>query len=128
DHLDLDRPIALFQCATLHFVPDQNAAEQIIRGYVERLAPGSYVGITHGRLPDPSEDGYEQMTSAETRFASFAPAFTPRTEDAIRSLFDGLELVPPGVVPLDDWWPSGPRLEPPSPLARMIYGGLARKG
>jgi SAM-dependent methyltransferase len=127
DHLDLDRPLALLQCATLHFVPPQAAAEQIMRDYVERLAPGSYVGITHARNPNPDDDDHDTIVTGNSKFATFAPSFTPRTVDQIEALFDGLEVVPPGVVPLGEWWPTGPRLGPPAPRAKGFYGGVGRK-
>ncbi len=44
-----------------------------------------------------------------------------RSVEELKSVFDGLELVEPGLVPLAEWHPSG--------YERSIdsYGGVARK-
>jgi hypothetical protein len=50
----------------------------------------------------------------------------------LRSLFDGLEFVEPGLVPLNRWRPDGPGglasigMAEPEPL-KYDFGGLARK-
>jgi hypothetical protein len=48
-----------------------------------------------------------------------------RSESEIAALVAGLDLVQPGLVPIDDWRPeeSDPPAEPPVP----IYGLVARK-
>jgi hypothetical protein len=50
-----------------------------------------------------------------------------RTHAEVLALFDGLELVEPGLVPLADWWPDGPRRDPLEPVRRLAFGGVARK-
>jgi hypothetical protein len=50
-----------------------------------------------------------------------------RSADEFAELaFTGLELVPPGVVLVSEWRPSGtgPR---PTPAEVNVYGGVARK-
>jgi S-adenosyl methyltransferase len=46
--------------------------------------------------------------------------------DFARLAFSGLDLVPPGVVLLSEWWPeeAGPR---PLPSEVNYYGGVGRK-
>jgi hypothetical protein len=127
DHLDLDRPVALLQCATLHFIPDQVEAERIMRGYVDRLATGSYVGIVHAEMPEPSDERYESYLPSVSRYREAIPAFTPRTHADVSALFLDMELVEPGVVPLDEWWPEGPSLTPMTGLGQLSLGGVARK-
>jgi hypothetical protein len=48
-----------------------------------------------------------------------------RTRAEIEALLDGLELVPPGLVVFDDWWPDGPSMTAPTPTRRL---GLAVVG
>jgi hypothetical protein len=52
---------------------------------------------------------------------------TPRTRGEIMELFAGLELVKPGLVPVTEWWPDGPRLKPLTMAQQLIAGGVARK-
>ncbi|MBO0826498.1 MAG: SAM-dependent methyltransferase [Streptosporangiales bacterium] len=127
DHLDLDRPMAVLQCATLHFIPEQAEAERIMRGYTDRLATGSYVGIVHAEMPEPGDGRYETYLPSVAKYREAIPAFTPRTHADVTALFEGLELVEPGVVPLDDWWPDGPRVTPMTGLGQLSLGGVARK-
>ena len=49
-----------------------------------------------------------------------------RTPQEIGAFFDGLELVEPGLVPLDEWWPAGPPVREPG-VERLGLGGVARK-
>lgn len=124
-HLDLSRPLAMLQCATLHFVPGQADAEAIMRGYVERLAAGSYVVLTHVQLPEPDDQRYEPFMEGVTRYRTAVPTFTPRPLADIRALLRGLEPVEPGLVPFVEWWPEGPSAPPPS--ADTFLGVVARK-
>jgi hypothetical protein len=50
---------------------------------------------------------------------------TLRTRDEVTRFFDGLELVPPGVVYVHTWHPD-PGDDAPAD-ARSAYGGVARK-
>ena len=55
-HLDLNRPSAVLLVAILHFIVDQDRATGIVAGFRDRLAPGSFLVISHvADLPDTSE-------------------------------------------------------------------------
>src|SRR5699024_2452591 len=45
--LDFTEPIALYQIGTLHHHPDTARLREVMRTYVDALAPGSYVAISH---------------------------------------------------------------------------------
>ncbi|WP_425558532.1 SAM-dependent methyltransferase, partial [Kitasatospora albolonga] len=46
--IDFDRPVAaLLLAAVLHFVPDGDDPLKLIRQYTDRLAPGSYLVLSH---------------------------------------------------------------------------------
>jgi hypothetical protein len=49
----------------------------------------------------------------------------PRTRAEVEQLFDGWELVAPGLVPVTAWRPGGPR--PEHPTAAFYWAGVARK-
>jgi len=63
----------------------------------------------------------ENFTSAYTAAQIFI-----RSLEEILSFFDGLELVPPGVVAVRLWNGDGPALDVQAPTATFI-GGVARK-
>ncbi|HET9255814.1 MAG TPA: SAM-dependent methyltransferase [Pseudonocardiaceae bacterium] len=127
-HLDFTRPIMLLQCATLHHVNDEAGPAQIMAEYVDALPPGSLVGLTH--FWDP-EDGGEQTALARQIEASFRTSSMGtsryRTRAEIQAMLEGLELIEPGLVELDQWWPEGPALSQPYLIERLILGALGRK-
>ncbi len=125
--LDLDRPVGLIQCATIHHIDRLADQQAVMAGYVSRLAPGSYVALTH--VHDPA-DGSEvsrlaQATEAAYHSTNATTHWRPRAE--IETLFDGLEMVDPGLVPLHQWWPAGPLLQELPPVYHIILGGVGRK-
>jgi hypothetical protein len=42
-------------------------------------------------------------------------------------MFNGLELISPGLALCDEWWPDGPRVTPLNQVEECIAGGVARK-
>lgn len=104
--LDFRQPIGLLLGAVLHFITDDEDPWQIVRSLLEAMVPGSYLVISHGstegmpaELTAVYEHAYSQTVAATGTFRSRA---------AVERFFDGLELLPPGVVPLPEWRPDPP--------------------
>ena len=51
--------------------------------------------------------------------------FMPRGRDAILRMFDGPELLAPGLVLVSDWHPDHPDHPDPNADRVMAYGGIA---
>jgi hypothetical protein len=117
--LDFDRPIALSLIALMHFVPDAQGAHDIVRNLVATLPPGSYLVLSHA-ASDLFTEQAEQVT-AEYAKGGIELAF--RTRDQVGRFFEGLELVPPGLVTATEWGAPG---ELPEPEESGIYAGVAR--
>ncbi|MWA00254.1 SAM-dependent methyltransferase [Actinomadura sp. LD22] len=119
--LDFERPVGLLLIAVLHCIPDDDDPRGVIGTFLDALAPGSFVAITHpgiDQLP-------EQMAAAEdalTKAMGFRVTF--RTHEGVSAFFSGLDLLEPGVVPVQDWRPDADAA--PSPTTGM-WGGVARK-
>ncbi|MGW1679860.1 SAM-dependent methyltransferase [Saccharopolyspora sp. NPDC002376] len=126
-HLDLSRPVGLIQCNTLHHVTDEENPSQVMQSYVDALAPGSYVAISH--LFNPADGSYcaELAVKSQVRFNEMMGSCFYRRREEIAALFHELEMVEPGLTYLFDWWPDGPHLSEPSPEAHNLLGGVARK-
>jgi hypothetical protein len=113
-HLDFDRPIGLLLVAVLHFVTEHEKPAQIVATFRDALAPGSYLALSHVADLGNSEpaDSPRVPTRAEaTRHAAqvyeaLAGPFALRTPAEIEALFDGFELMPPGVVAAHEWHPD----------------------
>jgi O-methyltransferase involved in polyketide biosynthesis len=48
DTIDLAQPVAVLLIAVLHFIPDDADPDGIVRAISARLAPGSYLALSHG--------------------------------------------------------------------------------
>ncbi|MGH3326774.1 MAG: SAM-dependent methyltransferase [Streptomycetales bacterium] len=131
--IDLDRPVAVLLVALLHFVQDEEDPAGIVARLAERIVPGSYVVIsatTSTGAPAEVLDKFEQIYRKSTSPVVIRP------EGQIRSWFDPLDLVDPGMVDIVDWRPALQELPPsPGPLvwpqdlrtSIRIVGGVAQK-
>lgn len=126
-HLDLTRPLALIHSNTIHHVSDAERPAEIMRRYVELLPSGSYLALSHFTDPRDGGQGSELARFVEDAFVrgGIGSGYF-RTREQIEEYFTGLELVEPGLVPLNDWWPDGPLL-PRSCADPVALGGVARK-
>ncbi|KZB82905.1 SAM-dependent methyltransferase [Amycolatopsis regifaucium] len=126
EHIELDRPVAVILNSVLHHIEDLGKAQAIVRAYADAIAPGSYVLITHDFSP-----GHGPLASLAWKIDDLMAETGYRTvhrgRDEIESLFDGLEILEPGVVHLHEWWPEGPRLAPLSDLNHLSLGGVGFK-
>jgi len=97
--LDLSAPACLMLGLLLHFY-DPGTAHSLVARYSAALAPGSYlvISMAHGN----GEEG-ERWFRAYS--AGPAPARNYSVAE-ITALFDGTELVPPGVVDARQWHPG----------------------
>jgi SAM-dependent methyltransferase len=121
--LDLDAPIAILMYAVLHFIPDDQDPDAIVRAYTRAAAPGSYLALSHG-APDTGGLLRQQDTMLNDYRQSTGVQFIKRDADQITTWLTGLEIQPPGLVTIDRWRPE-PGLEKPDYVA--MYGVLARK-
>lgn len=126
--LDLDRPLVLMQASTLHHVSDAQGPQQIMDRYIELLPSGSYLAFIHFHDPEDGGEGTELARFVEQIFAQGdmgSGYFRTRTQ--IERLLRGTELIEPGLVQLEDWWPDGPRTRARTVADRVALAGVARK-
>lgn len=125
-HLDLERPLALLQVGTLHhYLPDD--VGEVMRAYVDALPTGSFVAIAH--FFDPETEPHSELAHKMEDALVHSPMGSGRfrTRAQLLALFSGLELVEPGLVLCDDWWPDGPRLTELNLVRQCISAGVGRK-
>lgn len=129
DLIDFERPVGLLMTAVLHFVADTSDPWTLVRRYLDALAPGSYLAMSHatydnlsGKAVQIGRDEYQRATEQ----------FYYRTRADIARFFDGLELVPPhsGAAPamayLGEWGAEDPALAD-SDGSRWGYCAVGRK-
>ena len=115
--IDLAEPACVILSAVLHFA-EAETARDVAAAFARAIVPGSYLIISVG-TGSPSEG--ENFTSAYT-----AARIYIHSQEEILRFFNGLDLVPPGVVPVRLWRGDGPALDQHAPTATFI-GGVARK-
>jgi hypothetical protein len=119
--LDLGRPVAILLMATLSFVLDDAAAARILRSLAGAVPAGSHVALYH-----QASDLDPAMSVAAARWNAMSGRHvTLRSRAQLTGLLSGLDLVPPGIMPVTDWRPApdDPRFERLVP----VYGAVARK-
>jgi hypothetical protein len=121
--LDLRQPVALITVAVLHFILDEFKPAALLGELLDALPSGSYLAASHvtgEHLPAAA------AATTRTYRASGVPLQVRDSDEFARLAFDGLDLVPPGVVLVSEWRPedAGPR---PAPSEVNCYGGVARK-
>ncbi len=95
-------PVAVLLLAVLHFVTDKQDPGGIVGALREAVAPGSALVLSHAALEGrPDQAGPHQDLYART-----PTPLTMRSREAITALFDGFDLVEPGVVYFPEWRPE----------------------
>jgi SAM-dependent methyltransferase len=122
--LNFARPVALMFLMTLQYIPDAQDPHKIVRHYLDALPPGSFLVIS-----DPIIEGEEEVLVESARRMNEGmggrTTQTRRSPEAIARFFDGLELLDPGLVALDEWRPDP--YDPTGGPAIPARAGVARK-
>ncbi|MGH3774758.1 MAG: SAM-dependent methyltransferase [Pseudonocardiaceae bacterium] len=122
--LDLDQPIGLLMLALLHFVPDSWDPVGVLARYRDRLTPGSYLALTHVTT-DGDPTGLKETIQ---QYKNTPEPLYPRNHEETLRLFDGFELVEPGLVGSALWRPSGSAdISDSVKTNTLTYGGVGRK-
>jgi SAM-dependent methyltransferase len=121
--LDLSQPTALLLVAVLHFFPDTANPAALVRQLRDVLAPGSYVVISHGT----TDHQPPHVAEAMEHYNQTTAPFRPRSYAEVEAFFDGLELIPPGLVHIPLWRPDRPEDAGEDPARIAAYGGVGFK-
>ncbi len=104
DLIDLSRPVGVLFVAVLHFVR-HDIAPEILAQYRKLLVPGSYVAISAACREDLDPTMVRRL---ESIYAETNAPIVFRSRAQIEQLFDGFDLIEPGLVPLATWREDGP--------------------
>ena len=118
--LDLDKPVGLMFVACLHHIRDHDDPAGIVSRYLEKMAPGSYLVLSHCT----SDMDPERMHTASVLAEQVGLTFVPRGRDEILKLFNGKPLIDPGLVLVSYWRPDHGEVSHNADRA-MAYGGVA---
>ncbi len=119
--LDFTEPVAILLVAILHLIPDSDDPYGIVGRLISAAAPDSYLALSHV----PSDLQPTAMTELGSRLNAVLPTrSTYRTHAQVARFFDGMDLVPPGLVPVQRWRPDDPE-DAVHDVA--VWGGVARR-
>jgi hypothetical protein len=115
-HLDFDRPIGLLFVAILHFVR-RDLGVQVVNQFRRALPAGSYVAISTA-----CADGMDRtlINRLEQVYSKSPAPMVLRTTDQVEQLFEGLDLIKPGMTDVTQWREDG------APLPIRILSGVGK--
>ncbi len=118
--IDFTQPVAVLMLAVLHFIPDSDRPVDLIGAYRDATVPGSYLVITHGSQQGQPADKLAGMREGAEVYRRTSTPYVDRDRAGVAALFDGYDLIPPGLVALPLWRPEEPADEdPPEDPARF---------
>jgi hypothetical protein len=120
--LDFSQPVAIMLLGILQLIPDADDPQAIVARLGQPAVPGSYLAISH-----PARDilAAEQADMGKRLSARMPAGLVLRSRTEVARMFSGFTLVPPGLVPLDQWRPDPG--DTGAGLRSTAHGGVARK-
>jgi S-adenosyl methyltransferase len=119
--IDFSKPVAVLFVAVLHFIRPEEDPGQIVAAFRDRMAPGSFLVISHGVSDGTDPRTVAQIADAYRHAAS--ASITPRTAGEVAAWFGGFEMIPPGLTDVTRWFPGKPARPGPVRMA----AGVGRK-
>lgn len=119
--LDLTQPVALLLTAVLHELADDDRPYEAVRQLVQGLPAGSYVVLSH--LTADTLDVPVRSELAE--IVRLLGPLELRGRGEVAGFLTGLDLLPPGLVPIEAWEPGA---EPDGrwPTETLAYAAVGR--
>jgi hypothetical protein len=99
DTLDLNEPVGVLLIAVLHCIPAEDNPYRLVEGLMAAVPPGSFLAISH---PAPDQET-EASRAQDSLTRSIGYPITFRTHDEVTRFFDGLYILEPGIVPVQQW-------------------------
>ncbi len=99
--LDFGQPIALMMLGIMGQLPDSAGPRSIVATLLDALPPGSYLALSDGTDTSPALNQAIAVYNQNS-----ASSYHLRSPEEIARFFDGLTLVPPGVVATSRWRPG----------------------
>ena len=121
--LDFSEPVAVMLIAILQLFTDDDDPYQLVAELTAAIPSGSFLVITHvaGDMGRMTPGALE----AAKRLSELLPQrVNPRSQSQVTKFFDGLELVEPDVVPIQQWRPDS---DEEAAARASLWGGVARK-
>jgi S-adenosyl methyltransferase len=119
--LDFSKPVAVTLIAILHAIPGSDDPHGMVGRLMDAAPPGSHLAVSHmgtGLLDSKTRRGLEDHSGR-----AMQQQLAARSREEVARFFAGMDLVPPGVVRVEDWRP-----EPGANAGQsVLWGAVGRK-
>jgi hypothetical protein len=119
--IDFTEPVCFLLVAVLHFVPDSAELTAALHDYREVAAPGSILAVTHATAGS-DKDSIDRIADLYHRTGT---PLVMRDRSRLAALFDGWDLVEPGIVHGPEWRPEPGAAPVPDPASFQTLAGVA---
>ena len=126
--LDFSQPVAVLLVAILHFIPDDDEPEKLVRALMEPMPADSYLVVSHF-----TADSFAQADDAAQEYENANSTLHSRRRSQVVKFFSGYEMIAPGSVVWTPQWrrkADGPEDDPElaaSPGRSLFWCGVGRK-
>jgi O-methyltransferase involved in polyketide biosynthesis len=125
--IDFTQPVCLLMIAVLHFVGGDDHPNELVESYRERLAPGSWLALTHATaegVPEPEASAGRRVVAA---YANTSNPMWLRNRADVEPWFGDWKMIEPGLTRATDWRPDGELDEVDAVARPYIWAGVAEK-
>jgi hypothetical protein len=102
--LDFTKPVAVTLLMILHVIPDSDDPHAIVAKVMDALPSGSYLAVSHlgsELLEREAKQGFENIVSRTAQ-----QQYIGRSREQMARFFEGMDLVEPGLVRVEEWRPD----------------------
>jgi len=118
--IDFDQPVAILLVAILHFITDDDDPRAILAQLRAAMTPDSHLVLSHAT----SASRPHAITEVTQLYQHTTAPITFRTHSQILKLFDGFELLDPGLAYVQQW--RNPAHQPNfDPTSSLSLAGVA---
>ena len=122
--IDFDQPVAVLMITILHFITEEEGPDDLVAAFRDALPAGSWLALSHAT----NEDRPQTAAAVGKLYRSKATSpVTARSRERIADLFDGFDLVDPGLVHVPLWRPDAADDVPDNPSEYWVYAGVGCK-
>jgi O-methyltransferase involved in polyketide biosynthesis len=118
DFIDFTEPVCLMLVAVMHFA-ETPECYRLMAEYTKRIAPGSYLILSHSTADFLSPEEAEAITE---EYAGSNARIFMRSREEVSRFFDGLTLLDPAITDVATWRAGSVQAQ-----RTLVYGGVGYK-